>query len=429
MNRAIGVAAQLPHHQAVNPAGQVQAWLLGLLMALGSLVFVEPAPYDILAIALFVGLLAYGLRIPRELHSATVLLGLFVAGNILAAAATPDPLQALRSLSIRTYMVLAWLLLTSLIVLNPERMLRALWAGYLVAAVIAVGWGCLEYFGLIKGELWQGGLRAKGPFKDPNVFGPFIVPAAVYCLLRLTRAGGLRTLVFGPLLLFFLFGVLLSFSRGAWINMLLSTGLFVMLSIAYTKTLRGRLNWLLAGLLASALLVALITSAVSVESIGERFFQRAVLTQKYDTASGGRFASQAAAINSISENPIGVGPGRSAVEFGLEPHNLYLHILVEGGWLAGFGFLSFLFLTGFQLIRAIRNTRSFRGETIAVFACLIGVLFQSLFIDSTHWRHLWLLFAVAWALIIVCRRSQFIELTPTFMSSPAANRPARRYAQ
>jgi len=228
-------------------SGRGQAWLLGLLMALGSIVFIEPAPYDLLAIVMFVGLMVRGLRIPRQLQTGVLLLGLFLTGNVIAALAAPDPLESLRSMSIRIYMVMTWMLLVSIIVVEPARMLRALWAGYLVAATLAVGWGILEYFGFIAGENWEGGLRSKGPFKDPNVYGPFLVPAAVHCLNSLTRGRGRDLLWLAPTLLF-TFGVLLSFSRGAWLNFVVAMTLFSAISFALTGSLRIRLQWFLASL-------------------------------------------------------------------------------------------------------------------------------------------------------------------------------------
>ena len=419
------------HIRSPDPANplRLDAALLGLLMALSSVVFVEPAPYDLLAMLMFASMLAAGLRIPRAIHSAAILLGLFVAGNVIAAMAAADPLQTIRSLSIRIYMVLAWLFLLSLLLRDPLRLLRALWAGYLIAAAVAVVWGSLEYFGLIQSDLWQGGLRAKGPFKDPNVFGPFLVPATIYSISRVVRGASRSFVLFGPLTLLFAFGVLLSFSRGAWLNLLISTTLFAGLCFAFTPDIRARLQWLLTGLLAVGLFVGLITSAVSIEPIGDRFFQRAVLVQKYDTAAGGRFDSQAAAVRSISGNPLGVGPGRSDEEFGLEPHNLYLHVFVEGGWVAGLGFLAFIVLTGFRLLRVLARPSPLQIEIVLIFACLTGVLFQSLFIDSTHWRHLWLLLAIAWALVIACGRSQFSNENATLMSTAPNPQPQRVYAR
>ncbi len=380
------------------------AALLALLLALSSLVFIEPAPYDLLAIVFFVGLLVSGMRLPREIHTAVVLLGVFVLGNLVASMLVPEPTGALRSLSIRIYMVLTWLFIVGVVSLHPARMIAALWAGYIIAATVATAWGALEYFGFIQNDLWQAGLRAKGPFKDANVFGPFLVPVAIYSLRRVADPGSAGKFLFTGLFFVFSFGILVSFSRGAWINFAIAISLYAVFALWAAPSLRTRLQWLGAGMLMLVLIVALLGAAVSQKSIGDRFFQRAVLTQKYDVASGGRFQSQQKALAHIAGDPIGVGPGRSDDEFGLEPHNLYLHVAVEGGWLAAVGWLGFLGLTLYRSLSLFRAPGQIRQEFFVVFSSLAGVLTQSLFIDSTHWRHLWLLLALVWALIIATQR-------------------------
>ena len=83
----------------------------------------------------------------------------------------------------------------------------------MVAAVA----GIVGYFDLLPGarELMTRYGRATGLFKDPNVFGPFLVPALLYALSRLF-AGSIRRM---PLMLAALpslgLAILLSFSRGA----------------------------------------------------------------------------------------------------------------------------------------------------------------------------------------------------------------------
>ncbi len=92
--------------------------------------------------------------------------------------------------------------------------------------------------------------------------------------------------------------------------------------------------------------------------------------------------------------------------FGLEPHNLYLHILVEGGWLAAISFYLFVILTLWQLLKGALVSTALHYQRVIVTAALGGTLCQSLFIDSTHWRHLWLLLALAWAIIATHRRER-----------------------
>ncbi len=415
-----------PAHSGLHD-NRVMAAMLGLLAASGSIVFIEPAPYDMLAMAMFPILLVTGLRFPRDLQLPVFLLGVFLAGNILSAMLAPDPLQSIRSLSIRIYMVLTWLMIASLIARQPGKMLHALWTGYMVAALIAVAWGTAEYLGLIHNELWQGGLRARGAFKDPNVYGPFLVPAAIHSVRKLTRSRPADIALYLPLFLLVSFGILLSFSRGAWINFALSLSLYVSFEFLSAPGLRVRINWLLVTMLAIAMMVAVLAAAVSVDVIGDRFFQRAVIAQKYDVQSGGRFDTQRKAIEEIAVDPIGVGPGRSDEAFGLEPHDLYLHVFVEGGWLAGFSWLVFLFLTGYRLVALIRYRHPLRQEAFLLTACLTGLIAQSFFIDSTHWRHFWLLLAVSWGVVISCRRSQSAMPEPPLMSKLPSRGQGSRY--
>ena len=62
--------------------------------------------------------------------------------------------------------------------------------------------------------------RALGVFKDPNVFGPFLIWPALFVIERMLtrRIGCSISRAVGILL----FGLLLSFSRGAWFHFAVS---------------------------------------------------------------------------------------------------------------------------------------------------------------------------------------------------------------
>jgi O-antigen ligase len=360
-------------------------WFLGLTLATSSIVFIEPAPYDFLVVILLVTSLATGLRFPREVGLALLLLSCFVLGNLIAAIASADPATTIRSLSIRIYMVLAWCLFVSAIAANPVRVLRTIWLGYMVAAVIAAAWAMLEYFDIISFGIEQPGFRAKGSFKDANVYAPFLIPVAIYALSRVANdEGGLRKLMYAALYLIMAFGVLLSFSRGAWLNFVISSATGSILILVGLSGYRARLRWLLLNVILIFAAFMLLGGSATQSNVAERLAQRAVLTQKYDVARGGRFYTQKQAITRIGTTPQGIGPGRSDEEFGLEPHNLFLHVFVEGGWLAGVAFLSFIALGFYRSLELFRWDDALRDDFFVVFASAIGVITQSLFIDSTH---------------------------------------------
>lgn len=391
------VERQPPHYRY----GQMLIWLL---MATSSIVFIEPAPFDIIAIGLLCLFFLLGLRIPKETSTAVLLLGLFLLGNIISAAASTDPGTSIKPTAIRMHLVLTWLFLVSVMAANPATMIDVVWRGYIAAAFIAAVWAILGYFGVLPEGAGTSSMRAAGPFKDANVYAPFLVPPTIYLTAKLLTTSGARLL--GSLFLFsvFVLGLLLAFSRGAWLDFAVSFTLFILFSAVAARTLTQKLR--LLSLAVSLIVVGalVVTWAISTSAVGELFSERAVLVQDYDTESGGRFYTQQRVLQEAARNPLGIGPGHSSDKFDIDPHNIYLHVIVEGGWLAAFGFYGFLALTILRSLPLLRARWRFRRELFIAFPCLLGMLLQSFFIDSTHWRHLYVLLAILWGILVVGMR-------------------------
>lgn len=55
-----------------------------------------------------------------------------------------------------------------------------------------------------------------GGFKDPNVYGPFLVLPFTWSLYRIMKGNGRDMLVYLPLCCILTLGILVSFSRAAW---------------------------------------------------------------------------------------------------------------------------------------------------------------------------------------------------------------------
>ena len=67
-----------------------------------------------------------------------------------------------------------------------------------------------------------------------------------------------------------------------------------------------------------------------------------------------------------------------------------------------------------------------RATYHAVYAAYLGVVFESLVIDSDHWRHYFLIHGVLWGLMSVTRSRLPIgreRISPRPMAMPAAARP------
>ena len=370
--------------------------LLWLLIATSSFVFIEPAPYDVLGIFLFVLFFSLGLKVPANIRTGLVLLGIFIFANIIASLTVADPVITLRSLSVRIYMVVSWFLFVCLIYENPEKVLDTIWKGYIFAAVFSVSVGVLGFHELVPYlEQYVDLGRVRAFFKDPNVYGPFLVPVALYAFAKMETASGVRILFYAGLFLFLSYGILIGFSRGSWLNYVVSGFFYTGLRFATSRS-SAQINRLLTILaLLIFLLVVFAVIAASVDKIRDMLEIR-FQVQRYDLVHGGRLDNQKLILQSVLVHPLGIGASLSEYLFYRAPHNIYLHVLIEAGWFGAIAFYAFIVVTLQKAWRfCMQPTRIQRSYTV-IFACIIGILVQSLFIDSTHWRHMYLLFAMLW---------------------------------
>jgi len=384
---------------------------LWLLLALSSFVFIEPAPFDLIAAALMVTLFAAGLRVPAGLGVPVFLLGIFILTNlvsiIFATQSRTQPLPYMTFYATLTvYLVALWLFFTCLIASDPQRNLKIIWHGYIVAAIIAVTLGLAGYFQLVPNyETFLKMGRAKGAFKDANVYGPFLIPVALYLLADMKGRSAAGIALRGAVFLYFVIGLLVAFSRGAWGNFVVSAFVFGLLYLINARTLADYSRIGVAGAVVFAATVVMVFVALSNPQVGEMFERRASLLQSYDVEAGGRFSTQQAALRAIAVNPIGLGPNRTQSELGRVPHNVYLKIAAENGWLGIVVFLSFI---GVTLWRgwwfALRPT-PVQASFVAAYASTVGVVAESVIIDTMHWRHFFLLLAMIWGPVVAYKRA------------------------
>lgn len=80
--------------------------------------------------------------------------------------------------------------------------------------------------------------------------------------------------------------------------------------------------------------------------------------------------------------------------FGTSPHNLYLRIWFENGFLGLVGYLAFIAMSLGQLYQYFKRTGS--SLALVAYASILGILLNSMFIDTLHWRHFWALLTLAW---------------------------------
>jgi len=371
-------------------------------MLLEIVVFVEPAPVDVmLLLCLTLGLIWGKLKFTQITTLPLVGLAGFALFNLISMADAYDPERAVWYVFVTLYLIVSWFLFVGLMGRYGKPMVATLLYAYCAAGVISAFLGAGGYLHFLPyQDILLLNQRARGLFKDCNVYGPYFVPIV---MLALVRSMGDRTLFRSKiawLTLFFtaLIGMFLSFSRACWLNCAVTlVVLFAVQQIFMSSgaAARRRLRVGAFVVVAGALCVLILINVPSVKQmLAIRVTSNGL--QDYDRV---RFATQDLASRAAEEHPLGIGPGQAELIFGYATHSMYMRILSENGVLALAALLVFIAITTWRALKNIRYGRDewMREVNLVVFACIIGHLVNSLFIDTVHWRHIWFIYALPWA--------------------------------
>jgi O-antigen ligase len=361
--------------------------------AIFGVVSFQPAPTDavfmcVIAVALVTGRFAID-RIPMAVLGTV---GAFVAINLLSMTEVISPKKAAVFLLITVYLAVFSLWLANYV--DSRRRARLVFAAYLFAAVISAAIGIAALLAPIPGKesFLYAGDRAQALFKDPNVFGPFLIPAALILLEDILnpRLLRIRPSMKYVMLMMLVIGVIFSYSRAAWLN--LAVGVVMMLAVlVVTRGSARRAGRLLVLIIvSSAAAIAVLSATGSIHFLDER-----ASLQHYDTQ---RFGAQKFGIDYAEHHPLGAGPGQFDILSPISAHSTYVRVLVEAGFIGIALLIAIILVT---LVFALRNCvlgRSTYGiGSAALLGAWCGVLANSFFVDTLHWRHLWLVAALIWA--------------------------------
>jgi O-antigen ligase len=384
--------------------------LVWATVASGAVVFTEPAPFDVLAAGLIVLLPAIGLVAMSPGLGGLLALMLVAAGSAFVAATGAAELgpAAIHS-GVSLYLYIATVLFAAFVAKRPDVHARLILNAWTWAAVVAAVGGIIGVFDLVPGarEVMTRWDRATGLFKDPNVFGPFLVPALVYALSRLAGAPLRRSLVPLCVLPILALAVLLSFSRGAWVNLGLAVAIYSLLHLLTASRVRVRLKF--AGLAAAALAVAatVVVVALQFDEVAGLLEERAAVTHSYDEGPEGRFGGQHKAARLILEHPMGIGAQQFVPRYHHEePHNVYLAMFLNAGWLGGLVFLGLIGSTAVLGLRHALRCGAAQPLLLVAYACFLANAVEGMVIDIDHWRHFYLLMALLWGMMLSKEHSQ-----------------------
>jgi O-antigen ligase len=369
-------------------------WAVALGILLLPVVRAEPAPVDgVLAIVIAVAAVTNRLDLHRVPLSMLALCGSFIALNLLSAMEAIDSMRTAQYMAVTIYCIALGVWICGYVD-RPQRA-RLVVKSYLFAAVAFALLSSIALVISFPGSallLSDDGARARGLFKDANVYGPFLVPAALIVaqealaprLLRLNRPAQLFCFIALTA------GILFSYSRAAWLN--LAVGVVILTATLALR--RGGSRRAFALMIVVVLGVAGTAWATfATGSLG--FLEERAQFQSYDND---RFGAQRAGIEIAETRPIGIGPGQFEIVQPLSAHSTYVRALAEQGFIGAAVLGALMFGT---LLLAARNTVLGRDTygigSAPLLAAWCGLLANSLVIDTLHWRHLWLLAGLIWA--------------------------------
>ena len=366
--------------------------------------FIEPSLHDCLIGLLAIAAVAAGVRFHRILLIPFTLLIIWNVFGMLSLLNVPGREKTEQYAATSVYLAIAALLFALIFADKTMVRMATMRKAYVIAAIIAALCGTAGYFHLFPGAgmftLYD---RAMGPFKDPNVYGPFLILPALMLLERmLTQRIDLRSLIATGIIMF---GLLLSFSRGAWFNFSVGLLIVIVFSLFTAPTPKVRTRIVTISVLGIAALAVILVFLLTATSLHRMFETRAQLIQSYDVGSGGRFVLQELAIGSVLKFPNGMGPFEFARVFGLQQHNVYLQAFLVYGWGGGFAYVLLVLTTlwlGFA--NALKRT-PWQGYAITAVGTFLGVVLEGFIIDTDHWRSFFLVLGVIWGLAAATRAS------------------------
>jgi hypothetical protein len=374
---------------------------VGLAMALSSIVLVEPAPVDALVMGLFVVGVCSGIIGLRGLQPIAVIpLVVFMVANVISLYDPINSTRAIWYILVTLYLCASWAFFVGVLWAFDKRGMDLMIKMYAVAGMICIIPGLLSYFHIIgfQNTLLLFG-RPKGTFKDPNVYGPYLIPIALFAVAGLiskqknARSAMLHTAV----ALISIVGIFLSYSRACWINLAISLVAYLFFSLMFRPAGTPSPFPVSRAILAFAGVALCVGVAMQIPEVQQMMAQR-LTSNGLHSYDRDRFATQHMALEAALAHPLGIGPGQVEEAFHYSTHSSYMRVLGENGFLGEVGYSVFVVVC---LVRGIVmgwRTKDPYWEKIFFIAsaCIMGHIINSAVVDTVHWRHYWFLLALPW---------------------------------
>jgi O-antigen ligase len=366
----------------------------------------EPSPYELLLVPMMGVWALCGMRLTPY---PAILLAIFIVYNVggfISMTQLAELYDAPKYLAVSLFLAFTAVFFAAACEARPD-LLKVIFLAWIAGALGTGILGIIGYFGLVPGaQIFTLYDRASGAFKDPNVFGPYLVLPAIYLLFRLLTGNPLKMLPHLGALLVITAAIFVSFSRGAWGLFAFSAIFMVSILFLHSASTLFRLRLAVMALLAFTALAAAILIVLQIPGVGEFFAMRAQLVQDYDGGQLGRFARYGIGFQLAMERPLGIGTLMFGRIYGEDTHNIWLKALMDYSWLGFAAFVTLIAMTVVGGFRLLFRDRPWQPFLMCAYTVFIGHILLGTIIDMDHWRHFYLLIALIWAAMALERRHQ-----------------------
>lgn len=411
---------------------KLRQFVLWTYLAVSGFASIEPSPYELMFVVSLFVFAKGGVRFDKMMAPMIVCLLVFNAGGLLSLIPWIDEKESVVFIVITIYIAISTIFFAAIVAEAPLARMAAIKSGYIWAGLISALLGIVGYFNIAGTGAYftlYDNTRAMGAFKDPNVFGPFLVPPVVWLFQGILLRKG-EILLAAPKLLLLMLGIFLSFSRGAIFDVLLSVVLMMGLTFIAANSGRERTRVVMIALLGVGLVAVMLVIVLAIPNIRDMALSRTSLVQDYDGGEQGRFGNQVRSIPMLLELPFGFGPLRFGHIFPQDPHEVFISAFASFGWLGGIAFATFIAVTVYLGVALSLRRSPRQAEVIAIWSALLPQLLQGFQIDTSHWRHMFLLigclygFAAAERIASLCKAMGRPSAKPVPLDADLAARGA-----
>jgi hypothetical protein len=404
-------AGQFPSSTPAPRVVALQRALVWLVGASGAIVFIEPSPYELMTLAAITIFFATGLRLRLVFMPLLLLLFLVNIGYSIGAVPFMDKPEVANWIATSWYMAVTVMFFAMVVSEDTAARLDMLRRGLIVGALIAAISGVAGYFNLVPGghDLLTLYERARGTFKDPNVFSAFLVLPSLFALQSVVSDRFAKSFRSSLVLAITALAILLAFSRAAWGGLAITSAFMLALMVLTSQSRGQRSRIIVMSVVAVIVVVMLIAVLLSFDSVSEMFRQRASFDQSYDEGRFGRFGRHILGAQMALDLPFGIGPLQFHNYFPEDTHNSYLNAFMSGGWISGVCYPALVFITVIMGFRHVFVRVPWQRAYLAIFAAFLGTVGESFIIDTDHWRHFWMMLGVMWGMFAAAQRYRFLS--------------------